>query len=258
MLPSCNGTGLKSAQTAGSDLSLNTEELLASLRRSFRLKPLVLEALAEKLIRRACQEAGLAVSTEELQQAANRFRQQQGLRTIDTTNAWLEHNGLRVFDLEAMLEQTLLAAKFRNHLAEGLLETHFAANADRYVRARISYFTVPTEGLARELLARIRDDGADFAELARQHAGSEAATHRVVMRADLPTNLADLVLRARPDSVTEPVPGPGGWRLFHVHERLPAQLDELTAVRIRHDILAGWLGARLAHVSLDSSFLNLT
>jgi parvulin-like peptidyl-prolyl isomerase len=240
------------------DVSLSLGELLVFLRRRSHLKSPLLEALSEKLIRLAAREAGLSVSTEELQQAANRFRQQQGLRTAEDTHAWLQQNGLRLIDLEALLEQAQLGEKFRNHLTEGRLEEHWAAEADRYARARISHFTVPTEGLARELLARIHSDGADFDELAQQHAlpGSGARGNGVVMRTELPAEVADVVFRARPDSVVGPVSSQQGWHLFHVHERLPPQRDEPTMARIRQDLFNDWLRERLANVRIDLSGLD--
>jgi hypothetical protein len=131
------------------DISLSLTELLASLRRTGRLLPLVQDALGEKVIQHAARQAGLAVSADELQQAANRFRQQRGLRSTEDTRAWLAQHGLRLIDLEAMLEQSLLTDALRNHSTAGRLEERFAANTDRYARARISHFGVASEGPTR-------------------------------------------------------------------------------------------------------------
>jgi parvulin-like peptidyl-prolyl isomerase len=242
-----------------SNMSLSLGELLAYLRRTSRIKPLLLEALAEKMIRQAAQEAGLAVSKEELQQAANRFRQQRGLRTAEDTQAWLRQNGMRLIDLEARVEQTLLVDKFRHHLTDRRLQDRFRAEAARYARVRISHFTVAAEGLARELLVRIQDEGADFVDLARQHAqpGSAVCGSGVVaMRADLANATADVVFQARPDSGAGPVQGTQGWQLFHVHELLPPQLDEPTMARIRQELFDGWLREQLAPVQIDLSKLD--
>lgn len=242
-----------------SNSTLSLYELLTSLRRRLRLKPLLLEALTEKLLITAAHEAGLSVSAAELQQATNRFRQQQGLRTAADTHAWLQQNGLRAIDLEAMLEQALLVAQFRKRLTDEWLEKHFAAEKDRYARARISHFTVAAEGFARELLARIEHDGANFAELARQHArpGSAAmGDHVVVLRDGLPAAVAEVVFQAKRDSVVGPVASQHGWRLFHVHELLPPQLDEPTTAQIRQHIFADWLRERLANARMDLSGLD--
>jgi hypothetical protein len=131
--------------TAG-DLSLSLGVWLASLRYGLRLQPLLLEALAEKAIRQAAAEANLSVSTEELQQAANRFHQKHRFRTAQDTHAWLQQNSLRVIDFEAMLEQTLLAEKFRSHLAERQTEERLAGEPDRYARARSANARSPLKG----------------------------------------------------------------------------------------------------------------
>lgn len=236
------------------DVDLSFHELLASLRRHVRLQPLLLEALAEKVSLQAAREAGLTVSTEELQQAANLFRQQRGLRAAQAMHSWLQDNDLRVIDLEGTLEQALLLEKFRRHLAAARLQEHFAAAANRYARVQLNYFTVPAEGLARELLARIQDDGADFAELARQH--DEMKNDTVVMRADLSAAVAEAVFKARPDSVVGPVHVERGWQLFHVHAIQPPQLDDATRARIEQDLFDRWLRERLTDVRIDLSGLD--
>jgi peptidylprolyl isomerase len=241
------------------DVELSTHDFLAALRRTLRLHPLLLEALAETVTIQAARAAGLSVSSEALQQAANRFRRQHGLRSPDQVHTWLREHGLRMIDFEAMLEHTLLVDRFRQHLSEGRLEEHVAAQPDRYAHARVSHIAVPSEGLARELLARILDEGADFADLASRYAqpGPESSrANAIVMRAELPAGVAEVVFQARPDSVVGPVATQHGWLLFHVHERLPLEFDESTKARARQDLFDSWLAERLAPVRIDLSGLD--
>jgi parvulin-like peptidyl-prolyl isomerase len=144
-------------------------------------------------------------------------------------------------------------------LATGHTEERFAAEPHRYARVRISQCVVPAEGLARELLARIQDDGAEFAELARQHGQPGSGVEQsgaVVLRAQLPASVAEVVFQARPDSVVGPVATPQGWHLFHVHELLPPRLDEPARAWIRQELFDGWLRKRLADVRIDVSGLD--
>lgn len=238
------------------DAEFSVVELLASLRRKAALRSAILEAVAEKVVAQAARLAGLTVTTDELQQAADRYRQRHGLHTQEQALAWLARNGMRVADLEAMLEHSLLVEKFRRHLAADRVDERFAADPDRYARAQVSQFAVPSEGLARELLARVHDDGADFADLALRHATPGTAATGVVTRAELSPAAAEAVFQAGPDSVVGPVAGPFGWTLFHVHERPPAQLDGPTAARITQEVFDAWLQERLGGVRIDLSELE--
>ena len=75
------------ASLAGSRLTLGG--LLRRLRVQARLGPLVREALVRQYILDHAHEAGLSVTTEELQQAANAYRRGAGLHTAADTPAWL-------------------------------------------------------------------------------------------------------------------------------------------------------------------------
>jgi hypothetical protein len=66
----------------------------------------------QQLVRQA-DEAGLSLSTGELQQAANACRRSAGLNTAAETHAWLGQQGMSAADFEGLLEANLLAGKLR-------------------------------------------------------------------------------------------------------------------------------------------------
>src|SRR5262245_38007950 len=101
------------ASLPGARLSLG--EFLKRLHRQGRLRPLVLEALAGRLVQEQARQSGLSVTAEELQAAADSFRRRHDLPTAADTHAWLTERGLSVDDFEAGLEEDLLAAKVRQH-----------------------------------------------------------------------------------------------------------------------------------------------
>lgn len=251
--PSCTPNHVLAAAPGA---ALTAAEFLAWLKRRLPLRRLALEALADKIVALAAQQAGVFVPVEELQRATDRFRQRLGLRTATDTHAWLAQNGLSVLDLEAMIRQPLLTERFRKHIAQPRLQEHFEQYAARYARVRLGSFSVAAEGLARELLARIQDEGADFVQLAREHGLAPAGGAAVVMRADLPPAAADLIFQARPDGVVGPWLGSGGWQLFWVHEFLPPILDEATMSRIHHEFFDAWLRERLAAAGIDLAALG--
>jgi hypothetical protein len=61
--------------------------------------------------------AGVSVSTEELQHAADAFRRSTGLNTAADTQAWLTQRGVAAEDFEGALEASLLAGTLRPQLS---------------------------------------------------------------------------------------------------------------------------------------------
>ena len=97
-------------------VSLSLGQLLQTLHAQGRLRPLVVEALAGQLVQQEARQAGLSVTAEDLQAAADAFRRAHGLHTATATRAWLDGQGLTVGDFETGLEERLLAAKLKHHL----------------------------------------------------------------------------------------------------------------------------------------------
>jgi len=231
------------------DVALSLRDFLLRLRDRLQLQPLLREAVLEAVLLRQAGEAGLAVSTEQLQSAANAFRRRQGLHTAEQTNAWLAREGLSSMDLEAALERELLVARLREHVTAPRLAGHFAMHRDRYDRVRLDLIVVARADLARELLTQIREEGRDFAQLAREHSLHGPSRDRggelgVLLRLHLPPG-AEAVFTAGEGEVIGPLALPDGFHLFRVGASSAAELDGLTAELIRKEVFDAWLAERL-------------
>jgi hypothetical protein len=69
-------------------VSLSLGQLLQTLHAQGRLRSLVVEALAGQLVQEQGRQAGLSVTAEELQAAADAFRRVRGLHTASAIRAW--------------------------------------------------------------------------------------------------------------------------------------------------------------------------
>jgi parvulin-like peptidyl-prolyl isomerase len=229
--------------------SVSPSDCLHFLRRHGRLRAVALQALAAKVVLEAARDAGLTVSAEELQQASNRVRQRNGLGSADRTHQWLGQQGRSVRDFEADLEQTLLAEKLKDHLTRNRVADHFAARRDDYARVRLRVIVVPREDLARELLSQVRDDGRDFADIARQHSlhasRADGGDLGMVWRYRLP----DAVAGAASGDVVGPLASSDGFQLFLVEDVRPPELDDATRTHVRDELFDRWLGERLKDVT---------
>jgi parvulin-like peptidyl-prolyl isomerase len=231
------------------DVTLSLGDCLVRLKERCRLQPLLRDMVLEAFLLRRASEAGLAVSTEQLQAAADDFRRRQGLRSAEQTNAWLLREGLSVQNLEAALERDLLVARLREHVTAPLIEGHFAKHRDRYDRVHLSQILVARADLARELLTQIRTEGTDFAELAREHSLHGPSRDRggdlgVLSRQQLPAG-AEVVFTAREGEVIGPIALPDGFHLFRVSRLSAAELDGPTAELIRKELFDAWVAEKL-------------
>jgi hypothetical protein len=236
------------ASLAGSRLTLGG--LLRRLRVQARLGPLVREALVRQYILDHAHEAGLSVTTEELQQAANAYRRGAGLHTAADTHAWLARQGLSADDFEAGLEEPLLAAKLRQQQSAAGIEAYFATHREDYERLRLALLVVGRDDLARELASQVRDEGRDLDAVAAAHGLP------VIRRELLRKELGEALAGAKDGEVVGPVATPEGFALARIEGRHEPVLGPATRQRIQHELFEDWLAARLGQATLDSSTLG--
>jgi len=205
--------------------------------------------------------AGLTISTEELQQAANLFRRRQGLDSAEATRTWLKQQHWSATDLEDALEHELLLDKYKDHLFKDRLAEHFEANRSRYDQVALRLIVVGREDLAQELLSQVRTEGRDFAALAGEHSthvsrrqGGRLGSLR---RQQLADAVAEAVFAARAGEIVGPLASPGGFQLLLVESVHLAQLDAATAALIRKQLFDAWLAAQLKDTPVTLPLLDL-
>ena len=253
-------TGLDAVRINGQPIHL--EELLHTLKVLGKLEDLLEQVVEDRLIAEAVRAEGLVIDDDELQKAANAYRQSQGLHKAAETRAWLDKHYLTVEDLQSRIERPLWRRKLAEHLARGQTERYFAENRALFDRARLAQIVVDREGVAAELLSQIADDGADFAVLARKYS-LDAQTRQaggfvgVVARKSLSSAIEAAVFGARPGDVVGPFQTAKGYHLIKVEEILPAQLDPRTTETIRERIFADWLRQRKTQAQVELALLKI-
>jgi parvulin-like peptidyl-prolyl isomerase len=240
------------ASLPGTRLSLGG--LLNRLRAQGRLGPLVREALAEQLVQEQARQAGLSVTADELQAAADAFRRAGGLYAAADTHARLAEQGLSVDDLEQGLEEALLAAKLKQHLAAAGVDDYFSAHRAGLEVLQLVQVRVERDELARELVSQVRDEGRGLEEVAREH-GLPVARCRL-FRKDLGGPLAGALASAGAGELVGPVGTPEGFALVAVEECRPADLDPATRRRIEDELFGDWLAGRMREVTFDLATLR--
>jgi foldase protein PrsA len=233
------------ASTQGVGLTLR--EFLYSLKLQLQLPELLEKALQEKLVLERARTEEVAATDEELQQAADAFRQANQLFRAEETEQWLAEHFLTLKDFETRLERDVIRRKLANKVVPPHhIERHFAETRTEHDRAKLSHLLVEREGVAAELLSQIQDEGSDFADLARKYsidAGSRGAggSLGVVERKSLPPAVESAVFTARGGDLVGPVKSEHGYHLIRVEEIHLGTLNEETAERVREELFAEWL-----------------
>jgi putative peptide maturation system protein len=247
---------LETVIAAVPDTQLSLGGFLKKLRGNGRLRPLLRAALAEQLMQAQARQAGLSVTTEELQTAADAFRRTNGLHTVADTRAWLTSRGLSEADFEAGLEEELLANKLRQHLTAAAVEDHFRSHQAEYDRLRVTLLVVPRLDLAEELASAVREDGRTLAEAATQHGLRLIQGER--FRKQLHSALADALTAAREGDLVGPVVTPHGFALAVVAARVPAALDGAIRRRIENELFDRWLAEKLGKATFQLELVGTT
>lgn len=242
------------------DVTLMLGDWLAHLKRRGRLPSLLREAVVEQFVLDRARQEGLVVAAEELQQAADAFRRRHGFISADETRAWLAGQHLSLVEFEDALERDLLIEKFKDRLTQDRIAGHFETQRSSYARARLRLIVVGGQDQARELVLQIRDEGGDFAVLAREHSAhsSRSADGSLgwVMRRQLPPDTADRIFAARQGALIGPLASPQGFQVFLVEELREPRLDAALTALVRQELFEAWLNEQLSVHKLGLAVLE--
>lgn len=232
------------------DRNVSLLEALHAWKVSGQLERLLEQLVQDRLIAEEARREGLSISDEELQRAADAFRQAHGLHRAADTQNWFAERRLDVEGFQALVEMPLLRRKLAERVVGSQVERYFAENRVNFDRARLAQIVVEREGVAVELLTQLVEDGADFAALARKHStdratGQAGGSLGIVARKSLSPAVEAAVFGARSGDAVGPFKTAHGFHVLKVEEILPAQLDERTTEAIRERLFEEWLRQRL-------------
>lgn len=207
----------------------------------------------EALAAQAAAQEGLTVSDAELQNAVDEYRLSRELEKADDTHCWLESIGLSIEDVEQFLEADVLQSKLAEKLIDDAkIESHYNQNPKDFEYARVSHIVTEEKGAAEELALSAREEGEDFAQLARDHSLDESTRTGggflgLVTRAEtsgLSDDVADRIFAATAGDVIGPFDAGNGQILVRIEEvgRLP--LDDDLRCEVRQQLFGQWLAEK--------------
>ncbi|WP_414552241.1 peptidylprolyl isomerase [Anabaena sp. CCY 0017] len=236
-------------------VKISTEDIIYYIRMACQI-PGILEAIAtQKIIAEAADKAGIEITTEELQTAADNLRLANRLLKAEDTWAWLQKHHLSLDDLEEVAKINLTSSKLANHLFADKIEPFFYAHQPRYFGAVTYEVVLDDEDLALELFYSLQEGEISFQEIARQYiqnpetrraGGYQGIRRRIDFRAEI----AAAVFAANPPQILKPIITPKGAHIIAVEEIIKPELDDNLRFQIMGDFFSNWLQQQIATVEI--------
>lgn len=196
------------------------------------------QLIQDEIVAQAADELGVEVTDEEIAEQWEALASQFGGE--EELVAEIERRGLTEDDVRRQLAAFVRREKLSDHFAQAAEvseEDLRAAYEERleaqYTVARASHILVEAEDQARDLLAQL-EEGADFAELAREHSQDEFSA---VRGGDLGENprgtfvqeFDDALWEAEEGEIVGPVQTQFGWHIIKVDELRETPIEEVEA-----------------------------
>ena len=236
-------------------VTVSSEDIIYYIRMACQI-PGTLEAIAtQKIIAEAADKAGIEITTEELQTAADNLRLANRLLKAEDTWAWLQKHHLSLDDLEEIAKMNLTSSKLANHLFADKIEPFFYAHQPKYFGAVTYEVVLDDEDLALELFYALQEGEISFQEIARQYiqnpetrraGGYQGIRRRIDFRAEI----AAAVFAANPPQILKPIITPKGAHIIAVEEIIKPELDDNLRFQIMGDFFSNWLQQQIATVEI--------
>ncbi len=238
-------------------ITITKEDILHQIKLSCKIPEIVEQIVTRKVIIAAVEEAGIEVTTEELQKAANQMRAMSKLNDAQATWAWLEKYGLSLDDFEEIVYITLLSQKLTTHLFKDKVEPYFYEHQLDYAGAVIYEIVLDGEDEAIELFYEIQEGEISFSEAARQYIQDTELRRKggyrgKVNRTDMKPEVSAAVFATAPSQILKPIVTADGIYLVLVEEIVKPELDKKLRQKIMLDLFGEWLKQQTEQVQVVS------
>lgn len=232
---------------------IRPEEIIAYLKKNMRIKEVCNSILSQKIINKAAQERGLAMTAADIQAEADRLRYENHLVKASDTLAWLTDQLTTPDDWEVGIGDRLLAEKLAHSLFAKDVEKFFAEKQLDFDSVILYQIVVPYPQLAQEICYQIEEGEMSFYEAAhlydidekrRIQCGYEGKLYRWNCKPDL----AAVVFSAPVGDVIGPLTINSASYLLMVDEFIPAELTPEIHQDIVNRMFQEWLAAELNYM----------
>jgi peptidylprolyl isomerase len=235
------------------DETIDSEQFIKILKLTNEFPDLLENLIKDKVTVHEAKKRGISVSTEEVQKTVDEFRRYAGLHRAKDTQEWLDDQGLTLDDFEAFMTERLYKNKAMASITtDQAIEEYFKLNSPRFEKVDIKHIVVESEAQAKEILAMLEDDPADFDKYCSEHSldaetSSSGGVEAGIRRGILPDEIDAKVFNAKAGDIIGPFQfgSENLWQVIMVAAVHHPVKDEDTENEIVDAIYNNWLEARM-------------
>ena len=197
------------------------------------------------------------------QAAMQAYCASRGIFSQEQQQAWCQQQQIDTTQMTAAAIREFRLTKFKEETWGGAqLEPYFLQRKTQLDRVRYSLIRTKDASLAQEIYFRLNDDGASFADLARQYSeGQESKTGGLVGPVELSVPhpvLARMLMVSKPGQLWAPTQI-GEWLVIaRLDQFLPAQLDDAMRQRLLNERFQEWVQQQIQETPVRGPDEELT
>jgi parvulin-like peptidyl-prolyl isomerase len=193
--------------------------------------------------------AEIELKSEEYAIAKEQFEKKHQLTTVAERQAWCEHYGMTLEQLEALAMRELRIEKFKLATWGHRLESYFLTHKSKLDKVIYSLLRTRDAEIAQELYFRIQAQEQSFAELAREYStGPEAQTGGLLGPVELSLphpQLAKMLSISQPGQLWSPTQLGEWFVIVRLEKLIGAQLDEVMRQQLLNSLFEAWINEQL-------------
>ena len=227
-------------------IAITKEDIFHQVKLSCEIPKIVEQIVTRKVIISAVEEAGIEVTTAELQQAADQIRVISQLKDAQSTWQWLEKHGLSLDDFEEIVYYTVISGKLSAHLFKDKVEPYFYEHQLDYAGAVIYEIVLDDEDEAIELFYEIQEGEISFFEAAQQYIQDielrrKGGYRGKLDRTEMLPEVSAAVFSATSPQILKPIISSKGVHLILLEEIISPELNNQLRNKIMLDLFSEWL-----------------
>lgn len=235
---------------------ITSQDIVNELKLSYKLPGIIEQITVDHIVKAAIVQNGIEVTTEEIQQAADKIRLANNLDGVAETWQWLENHHLSLDDFEKIAYMGLIFGKLGKYLFDNKVEEYFFAHQLDYGGVAMYEVILEDEDLALELFYAITEREISFYEVAKQYIEnkelSRACGYRgVVSRQDLLPEISAAIFALKSPQLLKPILTSEGHHLILVEEIIQPQLNAELRQQIRTYLFSEWLTEQTQYVKIN-------
>ena len=237
-------------------IPITQEDILQQVKLTGKMPELIEGIVAGKIIKDAAAEMDITVETEELQEAADKFRLMKKLASAEATWKWLEEQGLSLDEFEDMIHNVAISSKLAAHLFGEKLEPYFFEHKLDYTGVVMYEVILEDEDVAMELFYAIQEKEMSFSDVAHKYIQDTELRRQggykgVVNRKKMKPEVSAAVFAAQPPQLLKPIVTSRGVHLIFLEEIIEPKLDNLLRWQIGCQLFDEWLKQRSKEVEVS-------